>query len=189
MVAKVISGRTIRGVLSYNENKVKEGTADCILAKGFAGEAAQLGFNDALKTFRYYMERNTNVKSNTLHVSLNFDPREVLGQEKLKAIANAYVEKIGFRGQPFLVYQHFDAAHPHLHIVTTNIRLDGERICLKNIGKNQSEKARKEIEIEYKLVKARDVSPHRILSSQPTCRERSMVRLRQKEQYRISSPL
>jgi hypothetical protein len=64
------------------------------------------------------------------------------------------MEKIGFKDQPFLVYQHNDAAHPHMHIVTTNIRLNGERICLKNIGRNQSEKARKEIEIEFKLIKA-----------------------------------
>jgi hypothetical protein len=154
MVAKVISGRTIRGVLSYNENKVEEGSAECILASGFAAEAQHLRFNEKLGTFRYYMERNTIVKSNTLHISLNFDPKEVLEREKLRAIAASYIGKIGFKGQPFLVYQHFDAAHPHVHIVTTNVRLDGGRICLKNIGKNQSEKARKEIEIEFKLVKA-----------------------------------
>lgn len=154
MVAKVISGRTIRGVLSYNENKVKEGTAECILASGFAAEAQGLSFNDKLGTFHYYMERNQKVKSNTLHVSLNFDPTERLNQDKLRAIAASYIEKIGFKGQPFLVFEHHDAAHPHVHIITTNIRLDGRRICLKNIGKNQSERARKEIEIDFRLIKA-----------------------------------
>src|SRR5688500_11242049 len=115
MVAKVISGRTVRGVLSYNENKVKEGSAECIYASGFAAEAKDLRFNSKLETFRYYMERNTRVRSNTLHVSLNFGPKERFDKEKLTAIANAYIEKIGFHGQPFLVYQHTDAAHPHLH--------------------------------------------------------------------------
>ncbi len=154
MVAKVISGKTIRGVLSYNENKVNEGSAECILASRFIGEASQLRVNEKLETFRYYQERNTNVRSNALHISLNFDPKEILDKDKLKAIATTYMEKIGFKDQPFLVYQHHDAAHPHMHIVTTNIRLNGERICLKNIGRNQSEKARKEIEIEFKLIKA-----------------------------------
>jgi hypothetical protein len=154
MVTKVISGRTVRGVLSYNENKVKEGSAECIYASGFAAEAKDLRFNAKLETFRYYMERNTRVRSNTLHVSLNFDPKERLDKDKLTAIATSYIDKIGFKGQPYLVYQHNDAAHPHLHLVTTNIRLSGERICLKNIGRNQSEKARKEIEIEFGLVKA-----------------------------------
>src|SRR5690606_14380648 len=44
--------------------------------------------------------------------------------------------------------------HPHLHIVTTNIRNDGSRISLHNLGRNQSEKARKEIELTFGLVKA-----------------------------------
>ncbi len=62
--------------------------------------------------------------------------------------------KIAFGDQPYLVYQHHDAAHPHLHIVTTNIQEDGRRIGTHNLGKNQSEAARKEIEEKYGLVKA-----------------------------------
>ena len=66
------------------------------------------------------------------------------------------MEKIGFGNQPYLVYQHTDAGHPHIHIVTTNIQNNGKRISLHNIGKNQSAKARKEIEIAFKLIKAED---------------------------------
>jgi hypothetical protein len=64
------------------------------------------------------------------------------------------MERIGFGNQPYVVYRHDDASHPHIHIVTTNIQSDGSRISLHNIGKNQSEKARKEIEIEFGLIKA-----------------------------------
>ncbi len=64
------------------------------------------------------------------------------------------MNKIGFGDQPYLVYQHFDAGHPHIHIVTTNIQRDGSRIKSHNIGRNQSEKARKEIELSYGLVRA-----------------------------------
>lgn len=70
--------------------------------------------------------------------------------------------KIGFEDQPYLVYQHFDAAHPHIHIVTTNIQHDGTRIDLHNIGRNQSEKARTEIETTFKLVRAESKSPNTI---------------------------
>jgi hypothetical protein len=64
------------------------------------------------------------------------------------------MNKIGFGSQPYLVYQHFDAAHPHIHLVTTNVKVDGSRIDLHNIGRDRSEIARREIEIEFKLVKA-----------------------------------
>jgi hypothetical protein len=55
-----------------------------------------------------------------------------------------------------LVYKHFDAGHPHIHIVSTNIQADGKRISLNNIGKLKSEPARKAIELEFGLVKAGD---------------------------------
>lgn len=154
MVAKVISGRTIRGVISYNENKVKEGTAVCIMASRFPGEAKQLSFNDKLATLVNYIERNPMTRTNAVHISLNFDPKEKFSENKLNAIALSYMEKIGFGRQPFLVYQHFDAAHPHVHIVTTNIELNGRRIPLNNIGRERSEPARREIEVDFNLVKA-----------------------------------
>src|SRR5260221_1316847 len=64
------------------------------------------------------------------------------------------MERIGYANQPYLVYRHYDAGHPHIHIVSTNIQRDGSRISMHNMGRNQSEKARKEIEIEFGLVKA-----------------------------------
>jgi len=54
--------------------------------------------------------------------------------------------KIGFGDQPSLIYRHCDAGHPHLHIVTLKVRSDGSRTDTQNIGKNQSEKARKKLE-------------------------------------------
>lgn len=154
MVAKVITGKTIRGVLSYNENKVKEGTAACIKAEGFPVKADELAFNDKLQTFRDYQLLNPKVKTNAIHISLNFDKSDRLDQSTLEAIADTYLNKIGFGSQPYLVYQHFDAAHPHIHLVTTNVKVDGSRIDLHNIGRNRSETARREIEIDFKLVKA-----------------------------------
>ena len=44
-----------------------------------------------------------------------------LNKEKLCAIAETYMKAIGFEKQPYLVYRHYDAGHPHIHIVSTNI--------------------------------------------------------------------
>ena len=70
------------------------------------------------------------------------------------------MNKIGFGKQPYLVYQHQDAGHPHIHIVTIKVRDNGSRIDTQNIGRNQSEKARKEIEQAFGLKRAED-SKHR----------------------------
>lgn len=154
MVAKVSTGKTIRGILSYNENKVIKGTASCLAAEGFPSEVSRLTFRDKLETFLYYQSKNVKARTNSIHISLNFDRHDKINPGKLTAIAFSYLTKIGFNDQPFLVYQHLDAAHPHIHIVTTNVRIDGGRIDLHNIGRNQSEKARKEIENEFRLIKA-----------------------------------
>ena len=53
-----------------------------------------------------------------------------------------------------MVYQHHDAGHPHLHLVTNNIQRDGKRIDLHLIGLKKSEPARKEIEDIFGLIKA-----------------------------------
>jgi hypothetical protein len=64
------------------------------------------------------------------------------------------MEKIGFGKQPYLIYQHHDAGHPHIHLVSIKVRPDGSRIDMNNIGRNQSEQARKAIDKEFGLVSA-----------------------------------
>lgn len=148
------SGKHIRGILNYNENKVKEGVAKCIMAHKFGCDVTALTFSDKLNRFRKATMMNPKVKTNAVHISLNFDVTEKLNDEQFNSIALTYMNKIGFGGQPFLVYRHHDAAHPHVHLITTNIQSDGKRIDIHNIGRNQSEKARKEIELEFGLVQA-----------------------------------
>ncbi|WP_448103434.1 relaxase/mobilization nuclease domain-containing protein [Pedobacter panaciterrae] len=154
MVAKITTGKSIRGMLHYNEHKICAGEASLILSSGFAGDIDQLNFNQKLQRFQHLTELKPNVKTNAVHISLNLHSSEKLDNLKLQQIANSYMEKIGFGDQPFLVYRHDDAAHQHLHITTTNITASGERIDLHDIGKKLSEPARKEIEIDYGLVKA-----------------------------------
>ena len=155
MVVKITSPHSIKRVLNYNEKKVEKGQAECIHAVNYLLTPGQMNFYDKLNRFENLIALNDrSKKSNTLHISLNFDPTEKLSKERLIEISETYMQKIGFGMQPYLVYQHNDAAHPHFHIVTTNIQHDGKRIDTYNIGRNQSENARKEIEQDYRLVKA-----------------------------------
>jgi len=147
-------GKSVRGALTYNEHKVAEGKAQLIMASGFAAAIEQLNFGQKLQRFEYLTSFNPRVKTNTLHISLNFDAAEKLSHEQLQLISTAYMDKIGFGEQPFLVYRHTDAAHQHVHLVTTNMQRDGKPISLHNIGRLISEPARKQIEQEFGLVRA-----------------------------------
>lgn len=154
MVAKITTPKRLVAALNYNENKVSQGKAECLYAGNFLKDAKNMNFYQKVERFENLNTLNERAQTKTLHVSLNFDPFEKFASEKLIKIAESYMNKIGFGEQPFLVYKHQDAGHPHIHIVTTTIKDDGSRINTHNIGRNQSEKARKEIEKEFNLVRA-----------------------------------
>jgi hypothetical protein len=142
------------GALNYNENKVREGKAQCIAENVFGARVDQLTFIAKQKRFDDQMRLNRRSKTNVVHISLNFAVGEKLGNDKLTQIAASYMERIGFGDQPYLVYNHFDAAHPHIHILTTSIQSNGKRIPLHNLGRVQSEKAREGVEQLFKLTRA-----------------------------------
>lgn len=154
MVAKITIPKSIEAALNYNEKKVQKGNAVCLHAANYLKDSKEMNFYQKLVGFERLNSLNDRATTKTLHVSLNFDPTEKLAENKLLQIASDYMQKIGFGEQPYLVYKHEDAGHPHIHIVSTTIKHDGSRINTHNIGRNQSEKARKEIEKMYGLVKA-----------------------------------
>jgi hypothetical protein len=155
MVVRIKSPHSLQRALNYNEKKVQNGQAKCVHAENYLLNADQMNFYEKMERLQTLISRNERAKkSNTLHISLNFDPSENLKKETLISIAKMYMDKIGFAHQPYLVYQHDDAGHPHIHILTTNIQDDGKRIDTYNIGRNQSETARKDIEKLFGLVQA-----------------------------------
>nr|WP_315200950.1 relaxase/mobilization nuclease domain-containing protein [uncultured Flavobacterium sp.] len=154
MVTIIKTSHSIRSILNYNENKVKAGVAECIGAGNYPVDVDKMSDTMKLNRFTKRLDLNENAKRNSVHISLNFDPSENHSKEKLMAITDAYMEKIGFGKQPYLVYQHHDAGHPHVHVVSVNIERDGKRIDLHHLGIRKSEPARKEIEELFGLIKA-----------------------------------
>lgn len=154
MVAKIISGKSLIGALNYNEHKMRNGNAQLIDASGYFKDLADLTFDDKLLRLTDLASRNERTKTNSVHISLNFAIGEQLEKHILQQIVTDYMAQIGFGNQPYLAYQHSDAGHPHVHIVTTNIQTSGERISLHLLGKTKSETARKAIEIQYVLNQA-----------------------------------
>jgi hypothetical protein len=167
MVAVIHAGTSLGNALNYNEQKVKQEVATCLAAINYPKDMEDLTFHQKLYRLQNQADLNLRTKVNSVHISLNFDPSEKLSVEQLKEISDTYLYKIGFKNQPYLLYRHHDAGHPHVHIVTTNIKADGKRIELHNLGRNQSEKARKEIEQLYGLVKAEDTKNKLVAAIKP----------------------
>ncbi|MBC5862830.1 relaxase/mobilization nuclease domain-containing protein [Flavobacterium turcicum] len=167
MVAVIKTSHSIQTIFNYNENKVKQGVAECIGAGNYPIDVDKMNTTIKLNRFLKQLELNENVKRNSVHISLNFDPSENYSKEKLMAIANTYMDKIGFGNQPYLIYQHHDAGHPHIHLVTINIESDGKRIDLHHLAIIKSEPARKEIEENFGLVKAQGAKKREAFELKP----------------------
>jgi hypothetical protein len=164
MVTIVKFGKVLRSPFYYNENKVRAGIAEFIHSANYGKDTDQLTRQDRLTRLVRQAARNERATINSIHITVNFHPDEKITKETLQQIVDSYMRQIGLGGQPYLVYQHKDAVHPHVHIVTTPIQLDGIPIPAFIIVKWRSESARQAIEKEFGLVRARD---HHLTQTNP----------------------
>lgn len=157
MVAKISKGKDIVGLVNYNEQKVEKGTARLIHAEnmGLGTAVKDLTWEQKVGEFQELIEGKTGrqLEKTTFHVSLNFDATDKLNDGKLCDISQEYMERMGYGSQPYLVYRHEDTRHLHIHIVSVNVDWNGNKVDT-DLYKLRSEKARKELEIEYGLVRA-----------------------------------
>jgi len=87
------------------------------------------------------------------HTSLNFSAEEShdLPNEKLLAIATDYLNAMGFDDNQYFIFRHYDAEHPHLHLLVNRIRFDSSVVSDSNNFK-RSEKILRELEYRYNLI-------------------------------------
>ncbi len=86
------------------------------------------------------------------NTSINFPPEENLPNEMMKKIGNDYLQANGFTQHQFIMFRHFDADHPHLHILVNRIGYDGKVLSDSNDYK-RSEQVLRELEVKYNLMK------------------------------------
>lgn len=72
MVAKIISGKSLRGALLYNENKVMKNKAELIGQNAFHMVINHLTMKDKIYRLENLSFRNQRVRTNAVHISLNF---------------------------------------------------------------------------------------------------------------------
>ena len=159
MYAKIKTTGNISGALRYNENKLKQGKAECLMAENFLQDLGQMSRKDKLDRFRERISLNEMPECNIVRISLTFDPTEKIPNEQMRVLTRRYMQSMGFEKQPFLVYRHYDTAHPHLHVVATNINADGKRIKTDIPFLQKSFQVTRKLEHEFSLRQYKRVSP------------------------------
>ena len=103
-----------------------------------------------MQDFLAYMPSQVRTKKPVIHISLNPHPDDKITDEQFSAIAQEYIEKMGYANQPFIVYKHEDIDRHHLHIVSLAVDEQGKKI---NDGNNfyKSKHITREMEQRYGL--------------------------------------
>lgn len=154
MVAKIGSGSSLFGALSYNQQKVDQGEGKILFSNRiiqYKDGSHTMYLN--LKSFEPYLDANKRTEKPVLHISLNPHPDDKLSDEQLSDIAQEYMDKMGYGNQPYLVYKHEDIDRHHIHIVSVRVDENGKKLD-DSYEKRRSEKIRKELEQKYKLIPA-----------------------------------
>lgn len=146
MTADQVKGKGFKGALSYNLAKVEKGVAEVLASTFSKDDNAQA----ILKEVDLVRMQRPNLAKYIYHTSLNFSVDEDLKDEQMKAIAGDYLTAMGFGDNQHIIFRHYDADHPHLHILVNRIGYDGSLVSDSNDYK-RSELALRGLEKQYGL--------------------------------------
>ncbi|MCF0075390.1 relaxase/mobilization nuclease domain-containing protein [Dyadobacter sp. CY261] len=168
MVAIVRSSRSAKRRCQYNEAKVETGQAECIMAGNYPCEPEDLTATQRARLLEKRLDLNARSQKSALHIVLSFHPQDQLSRAALRKISQRYMDQTGLGDQPFLVYQHLDTLHPHLHIVTVTIKADGAVIDAFPKKLAVDNNVIKRIEEDFRLTAAqgRSIKEHKADSAQ-----------------------
>jgi hypothetical protein len=151
MVAKINVGTSLYGALAYNGEKVNEGEGKLLATNRiFDDGTGQLNIKQAAEDFGRFMPDDVRTRNKVIHISLNPHPEDLLNDAEMKAIAEEYMERLGYGNQPYAIFRHEDIDRHLLHIVSINVDENGRRIN-KDFLHRRSKRITRELEQKYGL--------------------------------------
>jgi len=130
MIVKILQKSATFKAVRYNSEKVENDRGELLLVQNF-------GILNGIENHRpqdyiNYLEalssRNNLVKYPQFHVAISAKGR-TKSKEELSAIAQQWMQEMGYGMQPYLLIYHKDTANNHIHIVSTRIGRDGKKIA------------------------------------------------------------
>ena len=154
MVAKISSGNSIFGALSYNQKKLDEQHANVLFTNRMIEPVdGKYGLGICMRSFEPYLIANQKTENPVLHISLNPDPKDILTEKQYAKIAYEYMQQLGYGNQPFIVYKHEDIDRHHLHIVSIRVDENGRKLD-HNFERRKSMEICRKLEQAYHLIPA-----------------------------------
>lgn len=129
MTVKILSSTSTFNGVAYNTNKTQSAKGELMHFKnfGYLQNASKVTPSE-MKTFlKAHSNRNTRVKGKQFHAMISCKGREYDKME-LTQMAEAWLHKMGYGGNPYLIVFHGDTANNHVHMVSSRIDNQGKKI-------------------------------------------------------------
>jgi hypothetical protein len=114
MIPNTVTGKSFKGVLSYNLKEASKILYTNTASSSLDGWVAETKMIRALRP---------NLKNAVQHTSLSLVPGEHLTDEQWLDVAHMYLEHMGFDiyENQFWLFKHDDKEHEHVHLVINRI--------------------------------------------------------------------
>ncbi len=143
MIGKVTIGSNFGGVVRY---VIEKQEATLLMAEGVRTGEVQAMIQD----FNMQRKVNPDLTKAVGHISLSWSKQDqaMLSPEIMKQRALEYMEKMKIISTQFILVEHRDKNHPHLHIIYNRVDNEGKTIS-DRFQKEWNHKACKEITLRY----------------------------------------
>jgi hypothetical protein len=129
MIVKIFPASASFSGVSYNTDKMEQNKGELMKVANF-GPLQGLGTlrpEDYVNYLKMLSARNKNVKEPQFHATISAKGKSH-DKNELTGIAMAWLDKMGYAEQPYLIVFHKDTGNNHVHLVTTRINRQGKKI-------------------------------------------------------------
>jgi len=133
MIASQKIGKSFMGALGYNLKKLDHPDQKQ-RAELLDSNFISLDQKEIKAEVELIRQLRPNLSRYVYHTSLNFTKAEeaLLTNEKLLAIGHEYLNAMGFTDNQYLIFRHYDADHPHIHLLVNRITFEGDVVSDSN---------------------------------------------------------
>ena len=180
MIGKISTGKSFRGCLNYlHEGRLQQNKALQEIEQE-KKQAQVICYNQCFGNKRELIQqfnevRNLNPKLSkpVLHASLSFAHSDQLSNQDKVDIAKQMAKDFGFENNQYVVIEHGDRQHQHLHIVANRVGYDARTVSDSNNYKRIANFCRS-IEKKHQLEQV--LSPRKFLSKEERMLPRQDIR-------------
>lgn len=130
LVFKILKPSSTFHGIDYNERKKSKGKAALLYFNNFMylqEGAKTINHKEAKGFMDWWSASNKRIQNKQFHAILSCKGKSI-PLKRLKDYGLEIMDKLGYKGNPILVYGHDDTQNHHIHIITTRIDGNGKKV-------------------------------------------------------------